>query len=375
MTMRAHDSSARTFRPGDSTGLSLPGPIRGRRAHALSRRDLLRAGAAGLVGLGLPIAAPLRAFAGTCFPGGNILYTGGSEAKPNNPIVQAGLTVDPPTLQNGNLCVTGVNNTPWTLVLVWNVLNAPNANLFNCFTSDAFLQDETLMQISTCVVPPSPNQFTCCVPVPNVCFQGDLGVFQRDPVLFQGDLGVYTSDQVAQNPGLIGIPIQLSSDNIVAGFLMGGNCQQPACCIRMTGGGGTVLTLGGISVSTKAGFQLRSVNAGGHSNLELHWTDAQGVAHVFKVGPQDSTNFTCAFTPCPGGGGGGQPLNSPNTILGTATGSLDGQPANIFLSFVDCGEPGTNDTRTIAIVDSQGVFQLAIASGTIQNGNNQAHSC
>jgi len=206
------------------------------------------------------------------------------------------------------------------------------------------------------------------VNVPNVCFQGDLGNVQ-------GDLGAFQADLVLQNLGLIGIPILITSSNIVAGFLLGGECKKPPCCIRMTGGGGTILTLGGISVETSEGFQLRT-DPDSHSNLEVHWTTPDGVAHNFHLGPPDGvSNFTCASTPCPGGGGGGKPQDQPNTILGTAIGTLDGQPgATILINFVDCGEPGTNDTRQIAIYDSNMVPQL-VASGTIQNGNNQAHKC
>jgi len=265
--------------------------------------------------------------------------------------------------------VTGFNGTGHNLVLVWQINNAPNANLFNCFRTLDFLVPQPLMQISTCVVL-SGQPFTCCVPVPNVCFQADVAV------KFQGDLGFYTWDQVAHNCGLIGIPLDIvSGTNVVSGFLMGGDCQQPECCIHMTGGGGTVMTLGGVSVSTKEGFQLWSTNSGNHSNLELHWTDLQGVTHVFKVGPHDSTDLHCASTITPDCPGGGHPSDKVNTIWGTANGSLDGQPGTIQLNYVDCGEPGGNDTRTINILNWQNVPILTVASGTIQNGNNQAHLC
>jgi hypothetical protein len=347
--------------------------MRGRRAHALSRRDLLRAGAAGLVGLGLPIAAPRRARAGTCFPFGPnspILYAAGSSVKDPaiNPLLNC-ISVSAPSLNNGTVCVTATNICNSTLVLVGYIYNAPNAGAFDCFATNNFLQGETLISILAEAIPPGQSQL--CLSVPQLC------LFQADFALFQFDAAAFQLDAILQNPGLpgvpVGIPVPLTDQNIVAGLLVGGSCQNPTpACIRMTGGGhdDTITTLGGITVTSKAGFQLRT---NGHSNLELHWT-MNGVDHVFKVGPGDATNFTGAFTSGPNCPGGGQPLNDPNTILGTADGTLDGQPATIFLNFVDCGEPGTNDTRRIIVFDGNNVPQL-VADGTIQNGNNQAHKC
>jgi hypothetical protein len=371
--MRASNPFARALRLEGSARVSPQGSIGGHGASTFSRRDLMRAGAAGLVGLGIPIAAPLQAFAGICFPGANILYEGGSEAKPNNPFVQQGLTVSFPSLSNGQVCVTATNNTGVTLVLVQYFNDAPNALLFDCFQSSAFSVGETLMALQPFVLPADGVPHQLCMSVPNLClFQADVGLFQWDAAAFQADLFV-------QNPGAggvpVGIPVPLTDQNIIAGLLVGGGCPNPPpACIRMTGGGhGMVLTVGGITVTTKEGFELR---AGGKSNLELHWT-INGVDHVFKVGPGDTNTFVGAFTPCPGGGGGGQPLNNPNTILGTTTGSLDGNPGVLFLNFVDCGEPGTNDTRQFIIYDNttSPPTPLLLASGVIQNGNNQAHMC
>src|SRR5690349_858452 len=124
--MRASNSFAHDRRLDDPTRALLTDSIRGRGAYPFSRRDLLRAGAAGLVGLGLPLAAPPGARAddpGPCgpFPNPNQLFSAGT----NNKI--QGLTVNPPVLQNGQLCVTGTNNTGSTLVLVWDIWNAPLA--------------------------------------------------------------------------------------------------------------------------------------------------------------------------------------------------------------------------------------------------------
>lgn len=373
--MRAHDSSARIFRPGDQARVSPRGPMRD---HALSRRDLLRAGAAGLAGLGLPMAAPLRARAAdfcpndpvpTCFPFGPnspIVYTAGSKVK--NPLLNPLLNcvqVCAPTLEDGKVCVTVTNNCGVPLFLAAHIFNAPNAGAFDCFQTNTYLLGQTLISAQVKLIPQ--GQSKVCFPVPDFCFQADFSPFQFDIAAFQADLAL-------QNPGLggvpVGIPIPLTDQNIVAGLLVAGNCPQQPCCIRMTGGGHQVTTVGGIVVESKKGFQLRTE---GHSNLELQWTFG-GVTHTFKVGPKDDTNLTCAFTPCDGGGGGQQPLNNPNTILGTLNGTLDGQPATAFINFVDCGEPGTNDTTQIIVFDGNGVPQV-VASGKVQNGNIQAHKC
>jgi len=368
--MREPNSFDRDPRHEDSTGDSPPGAIRAGGVHPFSRRDLLRTGAAGLVGLGLPIAASQRAradFTLDCFPYGRDNPIKTVWGTPPGPHTEFNILVNTPTLNNGQLCVDGRNNSGSNVVLVWDIFNAPNANAYDCNVTRAFLDNQTWMAIYPFLVPP--GYFNFCVPVPNTCFQGDLG---GDPVNYQCDLGVFPWDAVQNNPGLIGIPTLVqSSTNILAAILVGSKDKCPAPpCIRMTGGGGTVLTLGGITLETKQGFQLRT---GDKSNLELHFTSPDGSSHTFKVGPKDTNNFMGAFTPCPGGGGG-QPLNNPNTIFGTSTGTLDGQPGSVFLNFVDCGEPGTDDTRQIAIYDSSGVPQV-VASGVIQNGNNQAHKC
>jgi len=274
-------------------------------------------------------------------------------------------------LVNGQVCVSGTNNTRQTLILVWNIFNAPNANAFDCFRTGAFFQGQTLMLLSPCIV--GAGNFTCCATVPQVCFQADL-------VNFQADLGVFQADLAFLNPGLIATPVLITSANSIAAILVGGNCLAP-CCIRMTGGGriGTLFTLSGVQVSTSEGFQLRT-GPGAHSNLEVNFGGTRPGSGVnnFHLGPPDGfSDFLCGSTRCPGDGGGEQPLNEPNIIFGFATGTLNGQPATVFINFVDCGEPGTDDRRQIVIWDGLDTSKtpLIFASGVIDNGNNQAHKC
>jgi hypothetical protein len=372
-----------------STRAALSGSIVGNRASPFSRRELLKAGAASLVGLGLPLVAPPRARAQTPGP---VLFAGTNG--PN--MATLGVTITSgPTFSvvngQGQVCVSGVNHNAFSVVLVWDILNAPNANAFTQtgFNPPNFLIGQELLTVVTCTVGPGqtfgPGSLTnpnCgCVSVPNVCFQGDFGSFQADFGAFQADLAL-------QNPGLVGTPILIPSSNNVAAILVGGNCDA-SCCIRMTGGGQTVpiFSLSGAQVSSQ-GFQLRT-GLGAHSNLEVNFggtVAGQGVNNFHSGPPDGISNLMCAFTPCAGGGGGGQPLNNPNTIFGLLIGTLNGQPATAFINFVDCGEPGVDDTREIAIwlganTDGSGApvqplgTPVIFANGTIEHGNNQAHDC
>src|SRR6185437_12340538 len=101
----------------------------------------------------------------------------------------------------------------------------------------------------------NPTVTTCCTSVPSTCVQGDL-------FLKQADLGAFQADLVSLNPAVIATPILIGSPNILSAILIGGDCG--ACCIRMTGGGGTVPTTAGGVVETSQGFQLRT-GYGAHS--------------------------------------------------------------------------------------------------------------
>jgi len=153
----------------------------------------------------------------------------------------------------------------------------------------------------------------------------------------------------------------------------------------MTGGGQTdgIFSVGGTPVTVSQGFQLRT-GPGAHSNLEVNYPNADGSGmNQFHLGPPDGySNFMAGSINC-GKKGGGQPQDYPNCIYGYATGTLNGQTATVSINFVDCGEPGTSDTRTISIWYGDYFADPSItaqppeifAQGTIKHGNNQAHKC
>ena len=62
------------------------------------------------------------------------------------------------------------------------------------------------------------------------------------------------------------------------------------------------------------------------------------------------------------------PSASFDTMTTTGTGTCNGAAASISFKFTDAGEPGKNDTASIMI---SGGCTLS-ASGTLQNGNQQA---
>jgi len=356
------------------TRASLAGSIGDQGVSPISRRDLLKAGAAGLLGLGLPLVAPSGAQAGDC--DGKVLT---ANIVPGN--LPPGFTVSAPTFSNGQLCVTGNNGTGMTLVGVWNIWSAPNANQFGNGTQN-YLIGQTLINDAIVVIPPGPfgpGSITgpVCANVPN------LGS-GKCPCPIQADFGIQ------RDLTFLEVPVRVLEGNIVSFILIGGDVCPPTTCCRMTGGGkiGTIFTLNGVQVSTSEGFQLRS-GPGAHSNLEVNFggtTPGSGVNN-FHLGPPDGfSDFVCARTSCPGGGGGGQPQNDPNTILGFATGTLNGLPATVFINFVDCGEPGVDDTREIKIwygitnpiSDIEMMLNnvpVVIAMGNIDHGNNQIHGC
>jgi hypothetical protein len=122
---------------------------------------------------------------------------------------------------------------------------------------------------------------------------------------------------------------------------------------RMTGGG----SIGDGKV--KHGFELYCDLGQGPNNLEINW----GKGTNFHLDTLTSASCT------------GDPTNSPragfNTYDGTGTGRLNGKPATAEWTFIDGGEPGTNDFADIVVTDSQGnTFSV---SGFLSQGNHQAH--
>jgi hypothetical protein len=96
------------------------------------------------------------------------------------------------------------------------------------------------------------------------------------------------------------------------------------------------------------------------NNLEVNWNGNK--FHLDSL-----TSATCyndpSFSSSP-------PDAGFNTYRGIGTGTLNGVPGStITFTFTDHGEPGTSDTATIVI---NGGSTLSV-SGTLDNGNNQAH--
>jgi hypothetical protein len=265
------------------------------------------------------------------------------------------------------------------VVLVWYVFDAPNAGLW----PNGHLTGQTLSNINYLLVPKSSTFKDFCVDVPRDCHQSDLVA--------------YPASLVAQFPGLIAVASQLdllAGNNILFSELTSNTGGCDPCCIRMTGGGQTdgMYTLNGDPVAMSQGFQLRT-GPGAHSNLEINFADPDGSGiSQFHLGPPDGySDFKCGSVTCGVTGGGKKPQNQPNSIFGLAIGTLDGEPATVWINFVDCGEPGNNDTREIAIWHGSyldpmgnvvpGFFDPTVnpavifASGVITHGNNQAHKC
>jgi len=101
------------------------------------------------------------------------------------------------------------------------------------------------------------------------------------------------------------------------------------------------------------------------NNLEINWP-----GHHFHL--ETLTLGTCvcnpAFLP---------PANPDagfNEFIGAGTGKLDGaEGASITFIFTDQGEPGTNDTEQITILDPAGATVLTFSTTNITFGNQQAH--
>jgi hypothetical protein len=73
------------------------------------------------------------------------------------------------------------------------------------------------------------------------------------------------------------------------------------------------------------------------------------------------------------------PPNPPsagfNEFIGAGTGKLDGaEGASISFIFTDQGEPGTNDTESMTIMDPGGSPVLSFGTTKLTFGNQQAHS-
>jgi hypothetical protein len=127
----------------------------------------------------------------------------------------------------------------------------------------------------------------------------------------------------------------------------------------MTGGGSIID--GDLRVTH--GFHLNCTVTNSPQRLEINWDGNQ--FHLDSL-----TSANCSDNPALDQG---QPAAVFNTFNGSGVGTYDGVPgATVQFTFTDAGEPGVNDFASYYIVDANGNLVL-IASGTLDNGNQQAH--
>ncbi|MEX1358038.1 MAG: hypothetical protein WD981_05390 [Gaiellaceae bacterium] len=127
-------------------------------------------------------------------------------------------------------------------------------------------------------------------------------------------------------------------------------------------GGGSVYTSSGVRVTH--GFELHCTATDEPNSLQVNW----GKGNKFHL--TGLTSASCsddpAISPEP-------PAASFDTHRGSGTGKYNGVPgATAEWTLTDAGEPGTSDTMTLTIRDAANVVVLTV-SGTLNNGNHQAH--
>ena len=128
---------------------------------------------------------------------------------------------------------------------------------------------------------------------------------------------------------------------------------------KMTGGG----TIG--TSDARHGFELSCSANDDSNNLEVNW----GTGNKFHL--ERLTSANCTKDPSINAE---RPDSSFNTYQGKGTGRFNGVGgATADWTFTDGGEPGRKDKATIVIKNAAGVVVLTV-SGTISNGNQQAHS-
>ena len=137
----------------------------------------------------------------------------------------------------------------------------------------------------------------------------------------------------------------------------GGGTSLPG---RMTGGGSIISN--GIRVTH--GLELNCDSTQVPETLEINW-DTGNHFHLEQL-----TSAFCSNDPSISAG---YPNSQFNTYKGTGTGSFNGvEGATISFMLTDAGEPGVNDVAAYTITDASGNVILS-ASGTLDNGNHQAH--
>jgi hypothetical protein len=135
------------------------------------------------------------------------------------------------------------------------------------------------------------------------------------------------------------------------------NPPTPANKKRMTGGGSIGTT------GVRHGFTLHCDPGRTPNNLEINW----GNGNRFHLDALSTA--TCSDA---GGISEGNPVAGFDTFTGTGTGSYNGSSGHsISFTFIDAGEPGTNDKAKIAI-DGGSVLNINSLTA-LKNGNHQAH--
>ena len=148
---------------------------------------------------------------------------------------------------------------------------------------------------------------------------------------------------------------------------------------RMTGGGSVFVPSESMAVTTNGGTDAFRVTHGfeihcgsdsnpggpGPNNLEVNWP-----GHRFHMDNLTLGHCVCnanLLPPAP-------PSAGFNEFIGAGTGKLDGaEGASISFHFTDQGEPGTNDTESMIIMDPGGSPVLSFGTTKLTFGNQQAH--
>jgi hypothetical protein len=128
---------------------------------------------------------------------------------------------------------------------------------------------------------------------------------------------------------------------------------------RMTGGG-SFFTPDGTRVTH--GLELHCTVPSHPNTLEINW----GGGNNFHL--DTLSTVTCFLDPA---FSAGHPNAGFNTMIGSGTGTLNGDPATITFEFTDAGEPGVNDQASIIIHSGATTFTVPLTN--LDNGNQQAH--
>jgi hypothetical protein len=194
--------------------------------------------------------------------------------------------------------------------------------------------------------------------IPNT--EVSLGLPQDGPVTVS-----YTTEVTALDVGLHEICVTANGTDA------GGSGSVTACVTieviqqildgQMTGGG-SVFTDEGIRATH--GMTLECDSNEGPNNLQVNWDRGE------RFHLEELTSAICFEDPAIDA----SPPDAPfNTYRGEGTGRYNNESgATASWEFTDAGQPGVNDTVRLVIEDAGGAVVLQV-SGTLQNGNHQAH--